>query len=75
MMCMRIEQSLHTFLSTLAGVAAAFVSGATVLGICFTAGAAGAATLGFAAFFSDLVPLAIAEVGDGLIQTKEKVGR
>lgn len=72
---MRMKRPLHTFLSTLADGAAAFLSGATVLWNCSTAGVAGAATLGFVVFLSDLGPLGIAEVGDRLIQTKEKVWR
>ena len=73
MMRMSMEQSLHTFLSTLAGVAGAFAAGAAVFGAGFAAGIAGAAAPGFAVFLSDLGPLPIAEVGDGLIR-KEEVG-
>jgi len=73
MIHMRMEVSLHTFLSTLAGVSAAFPAGVAVFAVGFAEGVAGAATLGFAVFLSDFGPLAIAQVGGGLIQ-KEKVG-
>jgi len=73
MIHIRMEISLHTFLSILAGAAAAFAAGAAVFEVGFAEGVAGAAALGFAVFLSDFGPLAIAQVGGGLIQ-KEQVG-
>jgi hypothetical protein len=70
---MSMKQSLRTFLSTLAGVAAAFAAFLGVGAAVGLAGGTGGAALGFAVFLSDLGPLAIAEVGGGLIQ-KEEVG-
>lgn len=72
-MYMSMGKASHTFLSTLAGAAAAFAAGATVFGVGFAIGIAGAVASGFAVFLSDLGPLPIAEVGDGLIR-KEEVG-
>ena len=71
-----MEKPLRTFLSTLAGFAAALVVGAAVFvfgvgsAVGFAVGFAGFAALGFAGF--DLGPITIAEVGGGGFDSERK---